>query len=360
MENQILGASAPAEGLSCSFFASALDNQPRPWRGTWEILAQSFRRDRQPSLHSPELDSKKFLPAISGATYAPGNTRCRASVLSLHLAVFDVDNAEERPDPSGAIHPSGRPMMVKLPVAAPTTLDLVCNELERLGIAGYCWSTWSSTAEWPRFRVVLPLAQTVDPEVWGQATEWLIAVTGLNRWRGCLDLPVLRDTARIHFLPARRPGAPPVHRREVKGEILMPPARGALAKIAPPKPSILSWQEDARTARNDSFCSTTKAGKRSWARRFRGSNGQALDLATLNGVRLLEALGCKVGPGQPWNNGTKHRTTCPWPDEHTHGLNDDSGVLFLEPGRWPAWHCAHSHHAHLGLVDLLEAAGCLR
>ena len=77
-------------------------------------------------------------------------------------------------------------------------------------------------------------------------------------------------------------------------------------------------------------------------------------------LRLLEALGCEVGPARPMGGATKHRTTCPWPSEHTHGLDDDSAVLIMEAGTWPSWKCLHSHHAHLGLFDLMEAAGVLR
>jgi len=97
-----------------------------------------------------------------------------------------------------------------------------------------------------------------------------------------------------------------------------------------------------------------------WAKRFRASDGNPLDLRTLDAMRLLESINCRVGPGRPWGSGMKHRTSCPWFEEHSHQANDDSGVLFMEPGRWPAWHCSHSHHSHLGLADLLEAAGVLQ
>ena len=104
-----------------------------------------------------------------------------------------------------------------------------------------------------------------------------------------------------------------------------------------------------------------KAGRvgYAWASAFRASDGTPLDLATLDAVRLLEALGCRVGPARSHGAGVKHRTTCPWAAEHSGGLDDDAAVLFMEPGRWPVWRCAHSGHVCLGLRDLLEGAGVI-
>jgi hypothetical protein len=343
--------------LACSFFSSALDVWPKPWEGAWEALSLAFGRDRNPRPHSAELDAKRFLPAISGATYAPGSTRGCVNVQGIQLAILDFDNTEERPDPLGSTHRSGRPILIKRPVEKLATIDLVCDELSRLGITGFAWSTWSSTIEWPRFRLVIPLSSAVTPALWPSCTEWLLGVSGLTKWRNCIDLPVLRDVARLHFLPARRPGGPLIERHCVRGEILSPPAAEALTPIVPPRPELQPWQIEAQVKQQRRGFSI--GGNDSWARRFKATDGTLLDLRTLDAVRLLAALGCRVGMGKGWGRGTKHRTSCPWFLEHTNALDDDSGVLFLEPGRWPSWHCSHSHHAHLGLADLLEAAGVL-
>lgn len=345
--------------ITCSFFRTALDNRPTPWRGVWGGLAVSFGRDRVPGTLPEGHDPKKGLPGICGATFEDGKTRACAHVVSLQLLLVDVDNAEEYP--TGESHPSGRPVMGKRPIGAPALLGPVCDELERLQIAAYAWSTWSSSPEWPRFRLVIPLEASVLPEVWGQLGEWAIGVSGLARWRTCLDLPVLRDVARLNFLPAQRPGGPPVERRQVHAPILIPPSHEELAHVAKPQPEMASWQKET-IARRESSGQTPGfgSGRHAWAKRFRGSDGRPLDLKELDACRLLEALGCRLGPARAMAGGTKYRTTCPWSGEHSHGLDDDSAVLIVEPGKWPSWKCAHSHHAHLGLFDLLEAAGVLR
>lgn len=345
--------------LRCSFVKSAVDPHVTHWQGSWEALVAGFARDRVPAPMPEGQDAKKGLPGVCGATFEPGTTRARAHVAGLQLVLLDVDNAEEYP--TGELHPSGRPVIGKRSCAAPALIGPVCDEMERLGRAAYAWSTWSSTPDWPRFRLVVPLAAPVHPDVWGQFGEWIIAVCGLARWRSCLDLPVLRDTARLHFLPARRPGGAPVERRQVHGEILIPPTDEELARIAPPAPELATWQKETQARREaPPRGGGGGGGRNAWTKRFRDADGRLLDLTTLDGVRLLEGLGCRVGPGRPTGAGVKHRTTCPWPAEHSHGLDDDCAVLFLEAGKWPTWRCSHSHHAHLGLADLLEAAGVLR
>lgn len=348
------------DDLRCSFFRTALDNQPSPWRGSWDALATSFGRDRVPLALPKGHDPKKGLPGICGATFEEGKTRAQAHVTALQLILLDVDNAEEYL--TGELHPSGRPVVGKRPIGAPALLGHICDELERLQIAAYAWSTWSSTPpDWPRFRLVIPLAAAVPPDVWGQLGEWAIGVSGLSRWRSCLDLPVLRDTARLNFLPAPRPGGPPVERRQVFAPLLVPPTADELARVAAPAPTMAPWQKEAVARREAAGQALGQGGgKHAWAKRFRGSDGRPLDLKELDGCRLLEALGCQVGAARSMAGATKYRTTCPWPAEHSHGLNDDSAVLIIEPGKWPSWKCLHSHHSHLGLFDLMEAAGVLR
>jgi hypothetical protein len=271
------------------------------------------------------------------------------NVLAVQLLVLDVDNALEVS--YGELHPSGRPKLVKVPLEDPARLQPLVEHLANHGIAAFGWSTWSSCPEWPRFRVVVPLANPVPAHLWPQAVEWLLDHTGLNAWRDAIDMPVLRDTARLHFLMAKRPGGAAVEVVESTGNVLHVPL-DALEAVNVPKPILSSWQEEVLAQR--------PARDHSWATTFRSTDGIPLDLCKLNGVRLLESLGAVVAEGQPWKLGLKHRTTCPWPGEHTHEVDDDSGILFLDPGRWPEWRCSHSDHLHLGLRDLLEAAGVLK
>jgi len=274
-------------------------------------------------------DPKKGLPGICGATFQEGTTRKRANIVSLQLILLDVDNAEEFL--TGEMHPSGRPVIGKRPMAAPALLGPICDELARLEIAAYAWSTWSSTPAWPRFRLVIPLAAAVPPDVWGQLGDWAIGVSGLSRWRSCLDLPVLRDTARLNFLPAQGPGGPEVERRQIIAPLLIPPTPAELARVAPPPPIMAPWQKEALERRQAAGNGnpTGASGRHSWAKRFRGADGRPLDMKELDAVRLLEALGCQVGPARPMGGATKHRTTCPWPSEQAFMEEDGYQLIFV-------------------------------
>lgn len=347
--------------IACTFFKTALDKWPTPWEGGWEGLCRSFHDLRSPAIHPEGADPKRYLPAICGATFTKGSWRACGNVMSIQLAILDFDNAQEIPDPGGATHASGRPIMIKRRVDAPASMDVVCAELLRRGITAFGWSTWSNTKEWPRFRLVIPFERPVLPDDWPQMTDWLLGAVGLKEWRRCIDMPVLRDTARLHFLPAQRTGGPAVEWREVVGRLMVVPTKEILDRIPKSKPSLQRWQFEAIAKRATFPASSGSAQDRfGWARRFRSAEGQRLDVKTLDALLLLGALGCLVGPGRSSGGGSKYRTTCPWALEHSHQLDDDSGVLFIELGRWPAWHCSHTHHRHLGIGDLLELAGVLR
>lgn len=335
--------------IRCSFFRGARDNQPSAWSGNWAELLRCLNRTYSPRHGLSGDEAKKSLRAIAGATFSPGSTRARAHVHALNLLILDFDNTVSLASPGGERHSSGSPVMVKVRTPDAATVDEVAAHLEGRGQASFLWSTWSATPEWPRLRAVVPLASPCAPQVWEAFTEYAMEVLDLNRWRPCIDLPALRDTARMNFLPGA-PDTTSIQRREVHGRPLMVPSAG-LETVEVPASPIPNWQQE-RTAER-------KREGHAWAKRFRSSDGSPLDLRTLDAIRLLEHLGCEVGPPRAGNGSTKHRTTCPWWTEHTHGENDDSAVLFLEPGRWPAWHCSHSHHAHLGLVDLLELAGVI-
>jgi len=343
--------------LSFSRFSSAMDNQPKMEQRSWAELCRFLEQDFKPGAHPPGADQKRYLPAISGAAFKAGTTRSTTNVASIQLAIPDFDNAAEAI--TGLHYASGRPIAEKRLIENPATLADVCEELERRGIAAYAWNTWSSTSTWPRFRVVLPLASPVRPGDWSDFTEWVLSVTGLERWRTAIDLPVLRDTARLHFLPARRPGGPLLERKRVFGSLL-DPAHWYNGARADQQASLLaSAKVEGRAERNTHRFHSGQNPRYPWAKRFRSSDGTPLDLKTLDAIRLLQSLGCRMGSAHAQGRTLRYRTTCPWPTEHSHGIDDDSGMLLLEPDRWPYWRCSHSHHLHLGLGDLLEAAGLL-
>ena len=348
-------APSPARQLiRASHFSTALSNRPQSWRGTLETLWASLDKDRKPARHPEGADPKKYLPALSGAIYEPGQTRGKSNVSGLQLLILDVDNAMEVP--AGEYHPSGRPKLAKVRIECPATIADFREPLSRQGIAAYLYSTWSSTEQWPRFRAVIPLAVPVPADYWPNLVAWTLTKANLLRWTRCIDLPCVQDVARLNFLPAQRPGGPQVERCIIPGDLLVPPEPAELLLHGVLKRELAPWQVQA-LEETLPVCPAVRSGKCSFAKRFRTRDGQPVDVRRLDVIRILVNLGCSVGPGRPWGPCTKYRTTCPWHSEHTDGLDDDSAVLFVEPGRWPRWHCSHACHAHLGLVDILETAG---
>jgi hypothetical protein len=329
--------------LACSFFTHAEDATPKPWAGTWAELVGILERTNPPR-HRPKGDEpKKGLPAIAPATFDPLH-RGKDEARSLHLLGLDYDNAREEVIP-GECHRSGRPKTRKVPIDHPVTMEEVSEALWDGGFAGYLWSTWSNLEGWPKFRVVVPLEAPVPAPLWEQATEYGLGLLGLLDTRRGLDLGALRDVARMYFLPGHPCGAEAIARQECVGKALWIPLDELPAVVVPEVPRLPHVEREIQRRQRAGYAWAGKLG---------------VDLTTLRLAERIASLGVKVGHGQSYKGGTKWRTHCLWPEEHSHGLDDDSGVVIHEPGRWPTWSCAHACHAHLGLVDVLRAAGDVR
>ena len=224
----------------------------------------------------------------------------------------------------------------------PVTMAEVAGALRATGIKGYLWSTWSNKDTWPKFRALVPTEVPVPAGQWVPATEWALSALGLLETRRGLDLGALRDVARIYFLPGHPGGADAITRLEVTGTSLLVPLNELPAVVVPPIPTLPHIQQlkDEREKRGYG-----------WA------GPLPIDLNTLRLAELLQAMGVVVKQGRPYKNGTRWRTHCLWPGEHTGQVDDDSAFIIHESGRWPTWTCSHACHAHLGLEDVIRVAG---
>jgi hypothetical protein len=333
--------------VSVSFFPSVTDTLPRQFRLSWEDLVVILEENSQIRRHAAGPDPKKALPALSGATYSEGHPRGRAHVTGEHLLCLDVDNSQEietgafHRDRSGA--PTNRPIMRKVCLPNPLTPEMALARMAERSVEAFLYTTWSHRPEWPRFRVVVPLAFPIEPDLWPQATEWALRHLGLDAFRKSIDLPALRDVARLYFLPACPPGGQVLWRRAF-GEPLEIPTR-QLKVVPVPSPALAPWQ--LRIIEH-------RAKDRGWKNRYQ------CDLRTLDLAGLMRSRGVEVGEARSYGPATKWRTHCPWAHEHTQAVDDDSGVIIHESGRFPVWRCAHAHHAHLGFRDVLDWAGGAR
>jgi hypothetical protein len=337
--------------LRCSFFRQAADNAPRPWEGTWAHLRELLERTNAPRPGIAGDEAKKSLPAISGTRFKDGAKRAQGNAVEMGLILFDFDNAWEDPtgeywpDPrTGA--PTMRPKLRKVKIDAPVAFDEVQEALWDAGMDSYTWSTWSNRPGWPKFRVVVPLAHAVPAELWEAATEWTLKRLKFDPLRRGLDLPVLRDTARLNFLPGA-PDPASIRRSETKGEHLTIPLDGLARAVVPSLP-VAPWQREIKAARKVE----REAGEH-WFKCYR-VGGRPVDFKALDLPSLLSGRGIKVGRAQAHGTGTKWRCHCPLAQEHSGGIDDDCAVVIQTPGQWPSFRCAHSHHAHLNLQDLIE------
>ncbi|WLT31127.1 hypothetical protein [Geothrix sp. PMB-07] len=337
--------------LKCSFFNGARDNSPRLFTGTWLHLRERLEAANTPRRGTEGDEAKKSLPAISGTRFKAGAKRGRENALELGLLLFDFDNSEE--EPTGEFWPdprtgmaSNRPKLRKVMIPEPVTFEEVQEALWDAGVDSYTWSTWSNRPAWPKFRVLVPLAHPVPAELWEAASEWAINRLGFGVIRRGVDMPVLRDTARLNFLPgAPDPGT--IRRGETQGEHLAIPLARITPAAVPPLP-VAPWQADIQAERK-----ARKDAGDGWWKPYR-VGGRPVDFRALDLVSLLTAKGIRAGAPRAFKSGTRWRCSCPLAQEHSGGMDDDSAVIIQTPGQWPSFHCSHSHHAHLGLQDLIE------
>jgi hypothetical protein len=336
--------------LSFSLFNNAMDKFPKNRLSTWEGLQALLGKDWRPTGVPDGCDPKLGLPGLSGSIYPPYATRAQRNVRGLQLALTDIDNAESIESGDfyldGDGRPTNRPKMKKRCISNPVHPEMVVEVLRGINAAGYVYTTWNHDEVWPRFRLVVPLEHPIPAHLWLPATEVILDQLHLRPYQESLDLPVLRDPARMSFFPGQRLSRP-VSRWVIEGKALSIPLEG-LSEVLVPAIPPLPWQVRILQER--------KRTESTWFQAYR-SQGRTVDFKRLDLVGLLRIVGVKVGPPQPYGTGTKWRTHCPWASEHTHGLDDDCAVVIHTPGHWPIWKCAHSHHAHLGLRDLMEAFG---
>jgi hypothetical protein len=184
-----------------SFFNNAMDNDPKHRQVPWPGFVDFVEHPRPiPKAATPDA-AKKLMPAISPATFKEGATRGVANVEQLHLLFFDFDNSAVTviADPK-----TGRAKRGKGRIDNPVRPEEVTLHLAAAGVEHLVHDTWSNTREWPHFRLIIPLSKPVLPENWDTTTAWIIQHLGLAPYMRGVDLPVLKDTARLYFLPGGR------------------------------------------------------------------------------------------------------------------------------------------------------------
>jgi hypothetical protein len=239
-------------------FRHEQDNKPSALILRWsELVARLTRHD---------MRAVKDGPAWSPVTYRNGAKRAKANVDQVHALVLDVDHVE-------------------LPY-------------ERLtGLARVAHTTHSQNPPAdPRWRVVIPLAQSVpgDEESW--SIYWLRA---RERFGEAMD-EACKDASRMYFWLACRPRAP--HQTEFgDGELLDPDSLPNVRnlKLSRPPTKRLAWSGDikayARKALEDEIAKVVAAPPGG------GSTG------TGRNVQLNKSAFCARSAGRRWRVAARPR-----------------------------------------------------
>jgi hypothetical protein len=157
-----------------SVIAGCTDTQPQYHSGTWEGFRGAYLR--KPLAGRQIKDGPAFLPAVLGdVPNENGSLRHNANVVRLTALVLDLDGKDR-----------------------PYTSVRLMKALQ--GFEYFAYTTWRSTSESPRWRVIVPLASPILPAQLQAAFASFEKLTGLRT-----DVKA-RNASRLFYLPVERPG----------------------------------------------------------------------------------------------------------------------------------------------------------
>jgi len=311
--------------LSWSLFKNGQeDNRPVRFDSNWKTLVHLLSVPIPVQRHL--ADPKGATPAFSGAVYPPEVPRAIGNLETIQLLTLDFDNK----------HLEG---------PRPTSQD-VAGLLDGQGIASVIYSTYSSTPEKERFRVVIPMDRPMRgshwSEEWRRFSEWALYRLGLLPYRqleGCIDLGALHNPIGLNFLPSN-PNHDSMRSWIVDGN-----------PLALDRDEILAFQLPAMFGQDHVFRGDGTYDY-SWTEVF------GIDFTTLLLKKLLEDHGVKTSHQTQIENGWKYRCQCPWGEEHSQFKNGMDSYITLRQGRFPTFHCSHACHCDSRTIrDVAEYFG---
>lgn len=143
-----------------SKFYNEKDIKPKTAFLSWDECCEHL------SAHQKRRD-KFGAPCWSPCIYSSGTTRKKENVIRISMAVIDVDNGHSVDSLIQLIH----------------------------GYTYLIHSSFSHTKDMPKYRVILPLSQTID------AAEWPLAWSRINSWLGGINDPATKDASRLYYMP---------------------------------------------------------------------------------------------------------------------------------------------------------------
>lgn len=185
-------------------FAGKESRQPKPGSLTWARLVGLL------VAHKPraEKDGQLWTPG----TYSVGATRGNDGVIDLYCFVADVDD--------------GTPV---------STLRERWKAMDGQSLAFVLYSSWSSSQEKPRWRVVFPFAAPVKaedwPDIWRRCSLYLM---------GNHNDQTAKDPARIYYLPSCPPESLAEAFADADDGVFLDPYSLPAVEIPKPKPRVVT------------------------------------------------------------------------------------------------------------------------
>ncbi len=340
--------------ISCSLFHGCKDNKPKHLNLSWINLREALRRI-YPVTGDTRADAKNRLPALSPAAYPEGATRGDRNILSLQLFALDFDNTTEAA--TGEVKENGEPVFRKMPIAGAPTLDEVSRHLTDLGYTHFGYTSYSSTPEHQRFRMIVLLERPSDGRNWSKVSEMLIDRLGMRPWydQGCLDIGCLHRAASLYYLAGYWDQEPEAKDRiqfaTFDGSPLQLPAEEDLAGFVMPEKPINPERKAWAAKQKLTHAISTRSDTDSWFKDFN------IQMSTMRPDELVRRMGCKVQAPVPHKDGFMVRCSCPFTDEHTHGEDNYDAAVFYGGSGWPGFYCFHDSCADKGLRELCLKAG---
>ena len=175
-----------------STFANVTDATAVLVSEPWEVLAQRL------TAHTL-TPSKADVGLWNGTTFGGSGRRRLSTAIDTYLLLIDFDNQIQK----GQL---GYEDNVKKRVDQPASLYEVEAVLRAMGVEFVMTTSHSHTPEWPRFRVVLPLAAPVPVSLWKPFAAQAMSDLGLTSYLHCVD-PIYNNPTQPYYWPSSPPDA---------------------------------------------------------------------------------------------------------------------------------------------------------
>lgn len=175
-----------------STFANVTDASAVAISESWDVLAQR--------LTSHNITPNKADVGLwNGTTFGGSGRRKLSTAIDTYLLIIDFDNQLQKGQP-------GYDKDVKKCVQQPASLYEIEAILRAIGVEFAMATSHSHTPDWPRFRVVLPLAAPVPVSLWKPFAAQAMNDLGLISYAQSID-PIYSNPAQPYYWPSSPPDA---------------------------------------------------------------------------------------------------------------------------------------------------------